>query len=411
MARKVSREQDPEKSQAFLEKIMRLNKGSSEIAIQSEAISLRGEESNRNQMPLRPVRRVTMSQPNAPSASCNVGMTSIARALGLALALAWSAASATSAVAQTASTADFGNKKIVLLENQKGDGGYWTTGVGPDAKPLSPERMALRERMMKRRVLEEYAEFLSPLRLPSTLGLFASDCDGSAWASPYYDPDNHIINMCYSFIAASEQSADDLIKLQNTKKLWTPVDREQLIAGLFTAVLLHETGHALFDLLNVPVFGREEDAADFIAAFIALQFGKDTARTIIKGFAYPWALDAYPGRGDPSTSKADPTDPNYPKDPEAQCQLDPFCAFSDEHGTASQRMYNGLCLAYGGDPTTFQDFVDAGWLPPERAKSCPREFQQLSFAFQKTIFPFIDQEQMKKVRAKRWFRPEELKDK
>jgi hypothetical protein len=159
----VSGEHDPEKSQTFLEKIMRLNKGSSKIAIQSEAISLRGEKSNDNQMPLRPARRVMMSQSNAPSASCNVGTTSIARALGLALALAWSTASATSAVAQTASTADFGNKKIVLLENQKGDGGYWTTGVGPDARPLSPERMALRERMMKRRVLEEYAEFLSPL--------------------------------------------------------------------------------------------------------------------------------------------------------------------------------------------------------------------------------------------------------
>jgi Putative metallopeptidase len=352
-----------------------------------------------------------MSQSKAAPAPCSADMKSSALALGLALALVWSTGSPTPAVAQPASPADFSNKKIILYENEKGDGGYWTTGVGPDAKPLSPDRMALRERMMKRRVLEEYTEFLSPLRLPSTLGLFASDCDGSAWASPYYDPDNHIINMCYSFIAASEQSADELIKLQNTSKLWTPVSREQLIAGLFTAVLLHETGHALFDLLNVPVFGREEDAADSVAAFIALQFGKDTARTIIKGFAYVWALEAHPGSGDPSTSKPDPTDPKYPKDPDAQCRRDPFCAFSDEHGTASQRMYNGLCLAYGGDPATFQDFVDAGWLPPERAKSCPREFQQLSFAFQKTVLPFIDPEQMIKVRAKRWFLPEELKDK
>jgi hypothetical protein len=352
-----------------------------------------------------------MSQSNANATRRGVGLKSIASATGLAFALAWWLASAAPAAAQTPLPADFGNKKIVLYENVKGDGGYWTTGLGPDAKPLSPERMALRDRMMKRRVLEDYAEFLSPLRVPSTLGLIASDCNGSAWSSPYYDPNYHIINMCYSFIAASEQNADELMKLQDAKKLWTPVSREQLITGLFTAVLLHETGHALFDLLNVPVFGREEDAADSMAAFIALQFGKDSARTIIKGLAYPWALSAYPGGGDPRTTKPDTTDPKYPKDAAAQCNLDPFCAFSDEHGTASQRMYNGLCLAYGGDPATFQDFVDAGWLPPERAKSCPKEFQQLSFAFQKTVLPFIDQEQMKKIRAKRWFLPDEMKDK
>ena len=58
-----------------------------------------------------------------------------------------------------------------------------------------------------------------------------------------------------------------------------------------------------------------------------------------------------------------------PTDPDQQCWVDPFCAFSDEHGTSSQRLYNTLCIAYGGDPATFQDFVASGWLPPERAKN------------------------------------------
>src|SRR5476649_44789 len=34
--------------------------------------------------------------------------------------------------------------------------------------------------------------------------------------------------------------------------------RENVITGTWVAVLLHETGHALFDMLEVPVFGREE---------------------------------------------------------------------------------------------------------------------------------------------------------
>jgi hypothetical protein len=40
-------------------------------------------------------------------------------------------------------------------------------------------------------------------------------------------------------------------------------------------MFLHETGHAVFDLLEVPVLGREEDAADLFSAYIMLHFGKD----------------------------------------------------------------------------------------------------------------------------------------
>ena len=337
-------------------------------------------------------------------------MTSILKLSKLAIAAALGfVALASPAVAQVAP--EFSNSKIVVIEEDAGDRGYWTTTFDtfpPDdkRKPMAEQRSQIRLQMMQRRVLEEYAEFLSPLRLPHTLKLFASDCAGKNWDSPYYNPYIHAINMCYSFFAASNKDADYLLDLQAKGKLWTPVSREQYVAGLFTAVLMHETGHALFDQLDIPVFGREEDGADEVAAFLALQFNKETARTIIKGFAYMWALS-----GDPRTQAMDVDDPNYPKDPDKQCWVDPFCAFSDEHGTSSQRLYNTLCIAYGGDPATFQDFVDSGWLPPERAKNCGKEYQQIKFAFEKTILPFVDQEQMAKVRDRQWFQPAELQEK
>ncbi len=336
-------------------------------------------------------------------------MTSILKLSALPIAALACAVLAPPAVAQV--SPEFSNSKIVVIEDQDGDRGYWTTTFDvfpPDnqPKPMAEKRKDLRLRMMQRRILEEYAEFLSPLRLPHTLKIFASDCGGNEWNSPYYNPYIHAINMCYSYMSASEDEADYLLELQTKQKLWTPVSREQYVAGLFTAVLMHETGHALFDQLDIPVFGREEDAADEIAAFIALQFNKETARTIIKGFAYTWALG-----GDPRTVAMDVNDPKYPQDPEKQCRIDPFCAYSDEHGTASQRLYNTLCIAYGGDPATFQDFVDSGWLPPERAKNCAKEYQQIKFAFEKTILPFVDQEQMAKVRDRQWFQPVELKEK
>jgi hypothetical protein len=332
-----------------------------------------------------------------------VVMKSVLRAAMLALAIGSSLALVAPASAQTG--------KISIMEGQKGDGGYWKTtfGVNPP-KQLTPEHAAIRDRMMQRRVLEEYAEFLSPVRWPHALRLFASDCSGGTGDSSYYQPKYYFINLCYPYIAFAEKAADFLFQIQNKQKLWTPVSREQLISGMFVATLLHETGHAAFDIMEVPVFGREEDAADQMAGFVALQFSKQTARTVIKGRGYFWAFESLWMKADPPITAPNTSAPNYPKDPESRCWLDPFCAYADEHGTAGQRMYNVLCIAYGGDPENFKDFIDAGWLPPERAKGCGKEYQRIRYAFGNTILPFIDQEQMKKVQAKEWFQGAELKE-
>jgi hypothetical protein len=170
-------------------------------------------------------------------------------------------------------------------------------------------------------------------------------------------------------------------------------------AGMVAGIMIHELGHALFDNLDVPVFGREEDAADQLAAFIALQFSPDVARTVVRGFALLWLY-----AGDPPARVSQRV---TPRDKPTGCQADPVCAYSDEHGTGSQRMFNTLCLAYGRDPALFKDLVDSGWLPKSRAPNCAEEYQQVRHAFQRTILPFIDEEMMKKVRARKWFLPGE----
>ena len=65
---------------------------------------------------------------------------------------------------------EFSNDKIVLFEHEKGDRGYWKYTL-PDPsnsdkakqtfQPIDKSRVATREAMMKRGVLEEYAEFLA----------------------------------------------------------------------------------------------------------------------------------------------------------------------------------------------------------------------------------------------------------
>src|ERR1700746_1288703 len=56
--------------------------------------------------------------------------------------------------------------------------------------------------------------------------------------------------------------------------------------GQFLYTASHEMGHAVFDLLNVPLFGRPEDDADQFAAYVLIRIGKNDARRLIEGAAY-----------------------------------------------------------------------------------------------------------------------------
>jgi hypothetical protein len=234
--------------------------------------------------------------------------------------------------------------------------------------PKTPAHETVFQLLKERKVLERFKEFLSPLRLPRTLRLKLAGCDGDSNA--WYDDD--AITVCYEYV-------DDLLK--NAPKEVTPagVTRMDAIVGPTLEVFLHEVGHAVFDYLSVPVFGREEDAADQFAAFLLLKFAKDDARRLIVGVAYAYHTEA----SVPSTKKN---------------------PFADEHGLPAQRFYNVLCTAYGADPKLFGDLVDKGYLPKERAEGCDDEYEQITRAMTRLIWPYVDPTRAKQVRAKRWLR-------
>ena len=142
-------------------------------------------------------------------------------------------------------------------------------------------------------------------------------------------------------------------------------------------MFLHELGHAVFDYHRVPLFGREEDAADQFAAYILLNFADSDARKLIGGVAHAYHVEA----ALPSTKKN---------------------PFADEHGLPAQRFYNILCIAYGKDPKLFADLVTKGYLPKERAEGCEDEYAQIDGAMKALIFLYIDEKMAQQVRAKRW---------
>ena len=226
-----------------------------------------------------------------------------------------------------------------------------------------------------RQVLERLRTFLTPLRLPKELSVRLAQC--GAETMPYKSGGS--VTICYEMV----QRITD-ITFENTKD----ASEQVLITdGTFVQAVLHEVAYAVFDLLQVPIWGREEDAADRVAALIMMQFGDQVAVTTITGTArfFEYSKRTWTG-----------------------------AEFADEASPEAQRFYNYLCIAYGGDPITFSFLAPRPGPSPMarlsayRAQWCPREYAQVRDAFNLRIMPFVDPDLVIKVRASQWMRADEI---
>jgi hypothetical protein len=251
-------------------------------------------------------------------------------------------------------------------------------------------------RLKRRQILEELDQFLSPLRLKHEITLSVEEggdeCKGP---NSYYSPEEYKLRLCYSWFDLLENQASVEYKRNPgepfsslTPGLMPGFTGAEVIVGGTVGVTLHEMGHAVFHIQQIPRLGREEDAADQIAAFMMLQFGKSVALTTIKGTYNVWhhlqALQLRQQKGIQPANEA------------------------EVHSLDLQRSINFLCIAYGQDPAAFKDLADT-LLPAVRKPNCASEYRQAQTAFRKTVLPDVDQELMKKVQAMKILRPEDLK--
>lgn len=239
--------------------------------------------------------------------------------------------------------------------------------------PKNPEHQLIYTEMKQRGSLEKLQKLLSPIRLPRKLRISLEGCDGEADA--WYDYAS--ITICYEYIAELWQ---DMPK-ETTVSGITPFDA--FIGPLFEATL-HEFGHALFDMLDLPVFGREEDAADQLAAYLLLLFKDSDARRLIAATVRTYSTEEF--KNDRCRSVED---------------------YAGEHSTPAQRAYNLMCISYGADKKLFGDFVKKGYLPKERAEYCYEEYEQVEDAFEILVHPHIDLALAKSFKDGTWLVPEQ----
>ena len=236
-----------------------------------------------------------------------------------------------------------------------------------EADPPAPEQQQIYDVMKRHRWLESTQKFFGIFKLPQDITVKAKSCGMSnAWYS------NGTVTICYEYL-------DDIIKSMPDQTTPEGITQTDAVASQYAYVVAHEMGHALFDILDIPLLGQAEDAADGFAAYMMLLLGKDQARRFILGAAYSYE--------------------NYMKNPKVTVSLK---AFADSHGAPMQRYYNLLCLGYGADPETFQDLVEKGFLPESRARSCRMEYAEIDFAYKKLLAPLIDEEIAKDILSRRW---------
>ena len=168
-------------------------------------------------------------------------------------------------------------------------------------------------------------------------------------ANAFWHPDVGVV-MCLELIRhVSQVFAGSSLNL-------TEEQVGQATVNTWVFVLFHEIGHALVDLLELPVTGQEEDAVDDFSALLLVEGGIPGAAADAAIF---WGL----------TSK-EPT----------------RAAFADEHSLDQQRFYNILCVVYGSNPDAYASWVP-NLLPEDRAVKCPAEYEQKKNSWDALLTP------------------------
>lgn len=153
---------------------------------------------------------------------------------------------------------------------------------------------------------------------------------------------------------------DQIAKVASDMATWprlrglSPEQRRDTVIFVFGNMMyavFHEMGHAVVSEMQLPVLGREEDAADAFAILAGTKMMTDVSERALIEAGKGWFFN------DVSDKK------------------NGFMAgFYDSHGMNLQRAYQIVCFLYGANPEKFKSLADATKLPESRQKTCKEDY-------------------------------------
>ena len=176
---------------------------------------------------------------------------------------------------------------------------------------------------------------------------------------------------------------DEAVKALDSEPRLKKLSREkkkelvEFVFGNTLFVMTHELGHGLINEMNMPVLGREEDAADSFAIVTALKIGSAySERELIeagKGLVLSFNRDKKQGEA---------------------------LAYYDEHGLDLQRAYNVVCFMVGSDPEKYKKLAVDTKLPEYRQKGCVYEWKNAAWAWDELLKKHLRPADQPKVEVK-----------
>jgi len=188
------------------------------------------------------------------------------------------------------------------------------------------------------------------INMPVDIQISFEDCHDT---EVFYDDQNHHVTICHEWL---DEMQHLLSRRNNDKNLI-----HESVESLVVAVFLHESAHALIDILHVPVTGREEDAADQFSTLV-LMGQPDGARKAME-VAHTYKVLSQDSLHDPPV-------------------------YWDEHSLDAQRYYDTLCMIYGRDPKQNSKLMTSDRLPDERAEICEKDYQRIETAWKTLLKPY-----------------------
>lgn len=177
-----------------------------------------------------------------------------------------------------------------------------------------------------------------------------------------YSPDKKEVTYCYEML---EFSFDLVDEATNSTSL-SHIDKGEMVTGITFFFLYHELAHALIDVYDLPVLGKEEDAADLFATLIILNILED----IGPSYGFAGTLTLFDERSEIYTYTSD-------------------LKFWDPHSLDEQRLYSILCLIYekAGSGAFPEGFI--GSKLHERLQSCGLSYEKITKSWALSIEPYL----------------------
>lgn len=223
--------------------------------------------------------------------------------------------------------------------------------------PQNPKYVEMNEHYKREKLLEGVADDLNAsVSIPESVSITFKECGD---VNAYWNPRDRQIVMCFEFI---DDTANKFRQVVTDQK-----EFEDAVGGAVAFAFIHEVGHCLIDVLDLPATGREEDSVDQLATYVLIDSGDDGEKMALNG-ARMWGLWFNEKGGTSQTADA--------------------INWADEHSLDAQRFYNIICWVFGHNPDKWRNLVNDP-LPENRAVRCPTEYGKMAKAWTHLLTPYM----------------------